>query len=75
MKEMSGLNAEAVMEYGNIYRGIYLIVISEDKEQMIDGLKEYGFYDNYKSQYPVCFINEGRRILFSKNNWCKKCYR
>ena len=49
MKEMSGLNAEAVMEYGNIYRGIYLIVISEDKEQMIDGLKEYGFYDNYKS--------------------------
>lgn len=49
MKEMTGLNDEADIQYGNIYRGMYFIVISDDKSQMIDGLKEFGMYNNYES--------------------------
>ena len=49
MKKISGLNEDASMQYANLYRGVYFIVIHENKKEIIDGLKEFGMYNEYDS--------------------------
>ncbi len=45
MKEASGLNVDASLQYQNIYKETYLAVIAEDKEDFIDVFKELGQFD------------------------------
>lgn len=45
MKNMPSLHDEASLEYANIFKETYTIVIEEDKQSFIDGFKEFGEYD------------------------------
>ncbi|WP_248722960.1 hypothetical protein [Seonamhaeicola sp. ML3] len=56
MKPLPNLNPEAVLQYGNIYKDAYLVVIQENKEEYINLFKELGEYnpelpviENYKN--------------------------
>ncbi len=44
-----GLNDDASLEYANIYKEKYIIVIDEDKQEFVDVYKEIGEYDDSKS--------------------------
>ena len=46
MKEMKNLHPEASLQYANIYKDIYTIVIHEDKEEFISIFKDFGEYDD-----------------------------
>jgi len=50
MKEMNNLNEEASLQYANIYKEAYTIVIHENKQDFIDSFKEY---DEYKEELSV----------------------
>jgi hypothetical protein len=43
------LNSEASLQYQNIYKEVYVIVIDESKQDFIDVFKELGTYDSTKS--------------------------
>lgn len=45
MKEMSSLHPEASLEYANVYKDVYTVVINEEKEQFITLFKELEEYD------------------------------
>lgn len=45
------LNDEASLQYQNIYKEVYVIVIDEPKQEFIDVFKELGEYDEAK---PAC---------------------
>lgn len=49
LKEYPGLNEDASLEYANIYKEKYIIVIDEDKNDFVDVYKEIGEYDDSKS--------------------------
>jgi len=49
MKEVSSLNDEASMQYANLFREVYFIVINEDKKVFLDVLKEIDYYEEYVS--------------------------
>jgi hypothetical protein len=62
MKEMPSLHPEASLEYANIYKEAYVIVIHEDKEEFIDVFTEIDEYDtnlsvveNYKEVQKKLF--------------------
>ena len=46
MKVMNNLNDEASLQYGNIYKDVYTVVINEDKQDFIDYFKEIGEYND-----------------------------
>ena len=46
MKNMPSLHDEASLEYANIYKETYTVVIEENKEDFIVGFKEFGEYDD-----------------------------
>jgi len=68
MKEMNNLNDEASLQYANIYKEAYAIVIHESKQEFIDSFKEYGEYDNELSMIDnytnaqINFFKEGADI-------------
>ena len=45
MKSMEGLNEEASLQYANIYKETYAVVIHENKEEFIASFREYDEYD------------------------------
>jgi len=45
MKERKGLNDEASLQYCNIFKGTYVIVIDESKQTFIDAFKGVDEYD------------------------------
>lgn len=49
MKSTTALNDEASLQYNNLFKEKYVIVIDEDKEEFIDVFKELGEYDESKS--------------------------
>lgn len=49
MKSTSALNDEASLQYNNLFKEKYVIVIDEDKQEFIDVFKELGEYDESKS--------------------------
>jgi len=49
MKEMNNLNEEASLQFANVFKETYTVVIHEDKQQFIDSFKEFGEYDDDKS--------------------------
>ncbi len=64
MKSMTNLNDDASLQYANIYKEAYTIVIYEDKQEFIDSFIEYGeynveisFIENY-SGVQTNFISE-----------------
>src|SRR5690606_17492499 len=46
MKSTTGLNDEAALQYQNIYREVYTIIIDEPKDEFVDIFKELGSYDD-----------------------------
>lgn len=65
MKTLSNLNDDASLQYANIFKETYTIVIYENKQDFIDSFKEYNeydeaipFIDNY-SRAQTNFITEG----------------
>lgn len=46
MKKMTNLNDEAALQYANIYKEAYTIVIYENKEEFVNSFKEYGEYND-----------------------------
>jgi len=46
MKEMSNLDDQATLQYGNIYKNLYTVVIHEDKEDFIAYFNEIGAYND-----------------------------
>lgn len=46
MKEMPNLNDQATLQYGNVYKNLYTVVIHEDKEDFIDYYTEIGAYND-----------------------------
>ncbi|HHC79295.1 MAG TPA: hypothetical protein ENK46_05395 [Flavobacteriia bacterium] len=65
MKVMHTLNKEASLQYANIYKEIYTIVIDENKQEFVDYFKELEAYDSELSlidNYTTIqknFITEG----------------
>ena len=49
MKSTSALNDEASLQYNNLFKEKYVIVIDEDKQEFIDVFKELEEYDESKS--------------------------
>tara|TARA_B100001250_G_scaffold381535_1_gene373935 strand:+ start:531 stop:1091 length:561 start_codon:yes stop_codon:yes gene_type:complete len=49
MKKVSSLNEEASMQYANLFREVYFIVINDNKKEFLDVLKEVGYYEEYVS--------------------------
>jgi len=49
MKEMNNLNEEATLQYANIYKEAYTIVIHENKEEFVSYFKELNEYDDSKA--------------------------
>ena len=49
MTATSGLNADASLQFQNIYKETYLAIIEESKDEFIDTFKELGEYDEAKS--------------------------
>jgi hypothetical protein len=49
MKSTTALNDEASLQYNNLFKEKYVIVIDEDKAEFIDVFKELGEYDESKS--------------------------
>ncbi|PIA77574.1 hypothetical protein BFR04_09035 [Gaetbulibacter sp. 4G1] len=63
MKPLPELNPEAILQYANIYKETYFVVITENKEEYIDLFKRYGEFDNklpvienYKNAQKALFI-------------------
>ena len=50
MKPMNQLNSDAVLQYGNIYKETYFVVIQEDKNEYVELFKEFG---DYNDKLPV----------------------
>ncbi len=48
LTEGNDLNDEASLQYQNIYKEVYVIVIDEPKQEFIDVFKELGEYDDTK---------------------------
>lgn len=46
LKEMDNLNDEAVLQYGNIYKESYIVVIDEPKQEFADTFKGFNEYDD-----------------------------
>lgn len=64
MKAMDNLNEDATLQYANIFKEVYSVVIYENKEGFINTFKEYGEYndsipiiENYKQAYEK-FLGE-----------------
>lgn len=64
MKETDALNDEASLQYQNIFKEAYTIVIEEDKQEFVDMFKEYWEYNddmsivsNYRD-VQIQFISE-----------------
>jgi hypothetical protein len=49
MKVMNTLNDEATLQYANIYKELYTVVMVEDKAEFVEFYKDYSEYDNNKS--------------------------
>jgi hypothetical protein len=49
MVATTDLNEEASLQYQNIYKELYILVIDEPKEEVIQAFKELGEYDTTKS--------------------------
>lgn len=49
MRATTGLNEEASLQYQNMFKETYVIVIDEQKVEFVDILKEMGQYDESKS--------------------------
>lgn len=68
MKATSGLNADASMQFQNIYKETYLAVIEEPKQEFIETFKEMGEYNdsaspaaNYQS-IQMGYFSEGMEV-------------
>lgn len=46
MKETKNLNKQAVLQYSNVYKEIYAVVIKEDKQNFIDDFIKLNEYDS-----------------------------
>jgi len=62
MKTLPGLNPEAILQYANIYKETYFVIIQENKDDYIDLFKRYGEFDsklsvieNYKNAQKGLF--------------------
>lgn len=49
MTESTALNAEAALQYANVFKEMYVILIDEPKEEFVKVYKELGLYDESKS--------------------------
>lgn len=49
MVSTTDLNDEATLQYNNLYKEKYIIVLDEDKETLISDLKSFGLYDEKRS--------------------------
>lgn len=68
MKSTTGLNDEASLQYQNIYKEAYTIIIDEPKDEFVDIFKELGNYDdnlslleNYRD-IQLQFFNERMQV-------------
>lgn len=60
MVATTGLNDEASLQYQNIYKELYILVIDEPKDEVINAFMEVGEYDTTKSpvtNYRTFLIN------------------
>jgi len=46
MKEMNNLNEEASLQYANVFKEAYTVVIHENKDKFINTFKEFGEYND-----------------------------
>jgi hypothetical protein len=49
MKKTDNLNDDALLQFQNIYKETYVIVIDENKQEFIDVFTDYGEYDSTKT--------------------------
>ncbi|MDH7913937.1 hypothetical protein [Winogradskyella sp. SYSU M77433] len=71
MKPMNQLNSDAVLQYGNIYKETYFVVIQEDKNEYVELFKEFGDYndelpviENYKNAQKNMFTESLTNPIF-----------
>lgn len=69
MTSTTQLNDEASLQYNNLYKEKYVIVIDESKEEFVETFKELNMYDESKSiidnyaEAQSAFISEGATVL------------
>jgi hypothetical protein len=70
MTSSTSLNDDASLQYNNLYKEKYVIVIDEDKQEFIDVFKELGEYDDKKSvidnyaEQQYKFMSDGSTIKY-----------
>lgn len=68
MKSTTGLNADASMQFQNIFKETYLAIIEEPKQDFIDTFEELGEYDSSKSpamnyqEIQMSYFTEGMSV-------------
>jgi hypothetical protein len=78
LTEGNDLNDEASLQYQNIYKEVYVIVIDEPKQDFIDVFKEIGEYDEAKTpidnyaESQMKSIEETMEKVTKKSEWSKK---
>lgn len=64
LTKASNLNDDASLQYQNIFKETYIVVIDESKQEFIDTFKELGTYDDKKS--PLVNYREAQINFFKE---------
>lgn len=73
MSKATSLNEEASLQYQNIFKEAYVIVIDEDKQEFLDALSEVGAYDSARSvignyaDTQMQLTSSGMNVKFKKD--------
>lgn len=62
MKKLKSLNDDASLQYGNMFKEAYIIVIDEKKQDFIDVFKEFEEYDEGKTPLENYSENQIKKI-------------